>query len=270
MSIVPRAADMDFAHHRRGHSRLPRRPVCVGFASPETRNRRGQQTLYAGHVTSVMGWQSADFLVDFMNTFYVPEQDDTLSDSRAAGWLRDHGSRETVVPPQSLERLRRAREGLRQLALANNTVSVDTAVLDLASAAMTGTAVQFRFGGIAELPQFVAPPGADAAQEVAAQVIGAYFAERRGPRWTRIKACASPDCRYAFLDRSRNTSRRWCEMSSCGNRVKNRAWRGRQQQSKDPVGPIVTHRDGLPAEVGCLGEAPARDATKRHHGTPES
>lgn len=36
----------------------------------------------------------------------------------------------------------------------------------------------------------------------------------------RLRACANPECRYLFLDASRNGSRRWCDMGACGNRAK--------------------------------------------------
>jgi predicted RNA-binding Zn ribbon-like protein len=36
----------------------------------------------------------------------------------------------------------------------------------------------------------------------------------------RIRYCANEKCRWLFLDDSRNRSRRWCSMQSCGNRAK--------------------------------------------------
>ena len=35
-----------------------------------------------------------------------------------------------------------------------------------------------------------------------------------------VRVCASEDCRWLFLDTSKNHSRRWCDMKSCGNRAK--------------------------------------------------
>lgn len=43
--------------------------------------------------------------------------------------------------------------------------------------------------------------------------------------WERVKACAETDCQWAFYDRSRNRSGRWCDMAVCGNRTKVRAYR---------------------------------------------
>ena len=38
----------------------------------------------------------------------------------------------------------------------------------------------------------------------------------------KIRRCANPECLYLFLDESRAGKRRWCTMSSCGNRAKAR------------------------------------------------
>jgi CGNR zinc finger/Putative stress-induced transcription regulator len=47
--------------------------------------------------------------------------------------------------------------------------------------------------------------------------------------WSRLKVCANPDCRWAFFDRSRNQQGAWCNMASCGNRLKNRELRARRR-----------------------------------------
>ena len=36
----------------------------------------------------------------------------------------------------------------------------------------------------------------------------------------KVRRCANPECLYLFLDESRAGKRRWCMMSSCGNRAK--------------------------------------------------
>jgi predicted RNA-binding Zn ribbon-like protein len=37
---------------------------------------------------------------------------------------------------------------------------------------------------------------------------------------SRVRECESETCGWLFIDRSRNQSRRWCDMSVCGNRAK--------------------------------------------------
>jgi predicted RNA-binding Zn ribbon-like protein len=44
----------------------------------------------------------------------------------------------------------------------------------------------------------------------------------------RVHECAGPDCSWLFLDMSKNGSRRWCSMETCGNRAKARRHRERQ------------------------------------------
>lgn len=36
----------------------------------------------------------------------------------------------------------------------------------------------------------------------------------------KVRRCANPECLYLFIDESRAGRRRWCTMSSCGNRAK--------------------------------------------------
>ncbi len=42
------------------------------------------------------------------------------------------------------------------------------------------------------------------------------------PDLARVRHCAAGDCDWLFLDQSRNRSRRWCSMRTCGNRSKAR------------------------------------------------
>jgi predicted RNA-binding Zn ribbon-like protein len=49
----------------------------------------------------------------------------------------------------------------------------------------------------------------------------------------RVKRCASDECGWLFLDMSRNRSRKWCSMESCGNRMKaRRHYRRTRDESK--------------------------------------
>jgi len=48
----------------------------------------------------------------------------------------------------------------------------------------------------------------------------------------RVKECASDTCEWVFLDRSRNRSRRWCDMSDCGNRAKARRFQAKTRAAR--------------------------------------
>lgn len=47
----------------------------------------------------------------------------------------------------------------------------------------------------------------------------------------RIGQCAGEECQWLYVDTSRNHSRRWCVMSDCGNRAKQKRHYHRQKQS---------------------------------------
>ncbi|MDH3403923.1 MAG: CGNR zinc finger domain-containing protein [Acidobacteriota bacterium] len=46
------------------------------------------------------------------------------------------------------------------------------------------------------------------------------------------RECRADRCSWLFLDRSRNRSRRWCDMRTCGNRAKARRHYGRVQAAR--------------------------------------
>ncbi len=48
---------------------------------------------------------------------------------------------------------------------------------------------------------------------------------------TRLRECASDTCGWIFVDRTKNRSRRWCDMRGCGNRAKVRAFRQREKRT---------------------------------------
>ena len=51
-----------------------------------------------------------------------------------------------------------------------------------------------------------------------------------GDAWTKVRICRN--CGWLFLDRSRNASRLWCDMSVCGNRNKARRHYERRKQAE--------------------------------------
>lgn len=49
-----------------------------------------------------------------------------------------------------------------------------------------------------------------------------------GEDHARIRECGRPECTRLYIDTSRGGSRRWCDMTICGNRAKSAAFRARQ------------------------------------------
>jgi predicted RNA-binding Zn ribbon-like protein len=51
----------------------------------------------------------------------------------------------------------------------------------------------------------------------------------------RYRICANDECRWVFYDESRAGRRRWCDMSSCGNRAKAARHRARKKAGTTPA-----------------------------------
>jgi predicted RNA-binding Zn ribbon-like protein len=47
----------------------------------------------------------------------------------------------------------------------------------------------------------------------------------------QVKDCGDSECRWLFLDVSKNHTRRWCDMKTCGNRMKARRHQARLQEA---------------------------------------
>jgi predicted RNA-binding Zn ribbon-like protein len=76
-------------------------------------------------------------------------------------------------------------------------------------------------------------PGASVAHHLAADGgMALAFIIVSGER-DRLRRCAAPDCRRAFVDLSRNRSRRYCDSRTCGNRLHVAAYRARQRESAE-------------------------------------
>ncbi len=180
---------------------------------------------------------TAHRLVAFINTLHRPDGDDALADERGLAWLADwlgygdHDPDEHVAR-DALLGLRALREGLRQLAAANNGQQPDAQTLIQAATVLESVPVLMRLGDHRQAPCLVAA-GTDAAGHAIAAVAQSYLTVQATEGWSRVKACAAPDCRWAYLDTSRNRSRRWCDMTNCGNRAKNRTWRTRQRVTEN-------------------------------------
>jgi predicted RNA-binding Zn ribbon-like protein len=70
-------------------------------------------------------------------------------------------------------------------------------------------------------------PTADGVRGALGVLLAWAFDAMREGSWERLKLCERHTCRWAFYDRSRNRSGKWCSMEVCGNRTKVEAYRER-------------------------------------------
>jgi len=167
----------------------------------------------------------------FVNTWDADHRSDLLLDPAAArDWLAQAGlwSADRAPDPAELHLTRGVREGIRAMLVANSG-GATPAPGDLqplqAVAQACRPAVQVGPGGQVGLGSDPAgPPGAG----LLTLLLVIRDAQGDGT-WQRLKACGNPDCRWAFYDRSHSEAGAWCDMATCGNRIKNRRLRQRQR-----------------------------------------
>ncbi|MEV6108376.1 CGNR zinc finger domain-containing protein [Streptomyces sp. NPDC051940] len=79
-------------------------------------------------------------------------------------------------------------------------------------------------------------PGASLAQHLAADCgMALAFLVVAGEQ-ERLRRCEAPDCGRAFVDLSRNRSRRYCSSRTCGNRLHVAAYRARRREADVSTG----------------------------------
>jgi predicted RNA-binding Zn ribbon-like protein len=168
--------------------------------------------------------QGLDLLAGFINTGDPEGRDEIDTPEALRGWLRDHGLPSGAASPGDVRRAHAVREALRALLVAHNGGDLSPDAVETCNAAARRAPLHVVLGedGAARLEPLA--KGVDAALGRLLAIVERAQAEGT---WERMKACAADDCRWAYYDRSRNRSRHWCDMASCGNRAKARTYRSR-------------------------------------------
>jgi predicted RNA-binding Zn ribbon-like protein len=167
----------------------------------------------------------------YVNTVDLQDGPEELSDPNTLGaWLVAHELMESgpAVTAADLKHAIAVREAIRGVIAANSggrAYPLDIATLNEAAAA-SGLRARFGADGKARLE-----PEAGGLAGAMGRIVAALFAAMGDQDWSRLKLCGSQACRWAFYDRSRNHSSRWCTMASCGNRQKAKRFRARAKAS---------------------------------------
>ena len=175
-------------------------------------------------------------LTDFAAVLTWAETNVALPGHLAAvlrGWAREHPSKTTTALAEAVS-LREAIHGIAgALACGEPVASRDFAALSQALSEAptrrqlahsgTGYAWQIELGRLdgAGLPIPV----------LLAAVVWSAADLMVGSGRRRIRQCANSECLWLFIDESKNGTRRWCDMASCGNRAKARRHYLKMKQS---------------------------------------
>ena len=165
----------------------------------------------------------------FVNTVDIQDGPELLTDQNTLrDWLVAHGlmSAAANVDPSDFKHAIAVREAMRGVIGGNSGLAVYPVDLATLNEAATASRPRIRFGpgGKARLE-----PEATGAVGALGRLVLTLYSAMQNPDWDRLKLCGSETCRWAFFDRSKNHSSRWCTMASCGNRAKARRFRKKRR-----------------------------------------
>jgi predicted RNA-binding Zn ribbon-like protein len=168
-----------------------------------------------------------------VNTVERPDGLDRLADpADARPWLVDNRllGPQTELTDADLDLVRGVREGLRSLLVQNagGPAPTDSALAALREIASTGTVRAC----VADDGQVQLTTTSDSVRDRLVELLMSVRDAQRDGTWPLLKACANDECQWAFFDKSRNHGGTWCEMSVCGNKLKNRAFRARSKVTR--------------------------------------
>jgi predicted RNA-binding Zn ribbon-like protein len=188
---------------------------------------------WASHLESKLAPPSLLPVQAFVDTLDLDLQTDVLAHSdEALAWLADAGLRDQDQPGSDADlRLARAvRESLRAM-IGRNTGGppLTEAELRPLEQVTSQAALRLQAGADGLVGLGAGGPGR-LADGLAGLLLAVRDAQADGS-WDRLRLCDNPDCRWAFYDGSRSRQGAWCEMASCGNRLKNRNLRARRARA---------------------------------------
>ncbi|MFE6333214.1 CGNR zinc finger domain-containing protein [Streptomyces sp. NPDC057798] len=173
-----------------------------------------------------------DAVVDLVNT--APEDDETqetLPDVAAlADFVRRHEISDVgVLSELDLSAVRKIRARFAGIFAAPDARGAAVLINELVAAAGTTPRLTDHDGYDWHVHYFA--PGASVADHLAADGGMALAIFVVAGEQERLRRCEAPDCRRAFVDLSRNRSRRYCDSRTCGNRLHVAAYRARRKEA---------------------------------------
>jgi len=167
----------------------------------------------------------------FVNTWDGDGRSDLLLDPPAArDWLTRAGlwSADRAPDPAELHLTRGVREGIRAMLVANGGGPRPApGGLEPLQAVAQASRPTLRVGPGGQVS--LSPEPADRSDTGLLTLLLVIRDAQRDGTWPRLKACGNPECQWAFYDRSHSRAGAWCDMATCGNRIKNRRLRQRQR-----------------------------------------
>ncbi|MGW3910341.1 CGNR zinc finger domain-containing protein [Streptomyces sp. NPDC005070] len=172
-----------------------------------------------------------DAVVDLVNTAPEDETADGLADvSSLADFVRRHEISDVgVLSERDLAAVQDVRSLFAGIFAADDPRTAASLINELVAAAGTTPRLTDHDGYDWHVHYFA--PGASVADHLAADCGMALAFFVVAGEQDRLRRCEAPDCRRAFVDLSRNRSRRYCDSRTCGNRLHVAAYRARRKEA---------------------------------------
>jgi predicted RNA-binding Zn ribbon-like protein len=174
---------------------------------------------------------SLEKIRSFVNSFEKEKGIDHLATPVAVGrWLADQDLSTGDAPTDSqfLDAIE-LREALRRILAGNNDETVHPPDIRTLNRIATNGDVSLAIDQSGAAVLRASAPGVDGAL---GQLVAIVATAMLQGTWDRFKACRNDVCRWAFYDYTRNRSRKWCDMSICGSRIKSQAYRRRRRATR--------------------------------------
>lgn len=178
--------------------------------------------------------RALDVVVALVNTSAEADQSDTLADVNALrGFVREYSISDVgELGARDLAGVRTVRGKFAQIFGAANSRVASVLINELVATAGTTPQLTNHDGYDWHVHYFA--PGASVGDHLAADGgMALAFIVVSGEQ-ERLRRCEAPDCRRAFVDLSRNRSRRYCDSRTCGNRLHVAAYRARRKSEQGP------------------------------------
>jgi predicted RNA-binding Zn ribbon-like protein len=171
--------------------------------------------------------------LELLRSFVNTNEPDTNTDQvdtpeRLRDWLVERSllAVDATIDEEAHRQTLEFREAVRALALANGAMELDPAAITTLNrlGAEASLSVLMDSDGYPELH-----PVGEGLQQTFGHLFSIIYTAMVDGSFLRLKGCANDTCQWLFYDQSKNRSKKWCEMQTCGNVINARAYRQRHR-----------------------------------------
>lgn len=196
--------------------RCPGGALCLDFCNSGQEIRGGGDEEWITSFADLIDWLAAAEAIS----------------AKQATRLRAAGERSPQLASELWRRALELREAVARVLLARTEgKQAQTSDLKIIDGEYARTAPFARLAATDDGFAWSLDPSAEALDAALRPLVESAVALLTSDRLERLRRCGNSTCYWLFLDETRNCSRRWCEMASCGNVMKVRRHRAKQHRS---------------------------------------